>query len=313
LSAEAVTSEIHQGADSGRSVCAVLVVLAAAFLPGSQAASQQAVEVPPPVIEIGEPWRLRAASYGWLMSVGGSLTAKGQAVDVNSSFIDLIQKSDSLIGYMGYFEAARGSVGFFADAVFARLGFSSAALNHRNPAAGLKVSTTANAALTYSMTIIEAAGTIQLQRWAGPSGTATAVDALAGFRLWNQAVDFNLDAVGTADFNRLGFQRGLSFSTTSTGSLTWVDPVVGLRLRHQFTPRQEIVVLGDIGGFGLQSNLTWQAFAGYNAAWQLTGYQLAAVVGFRALGVDYSGGSGASMNSVNLVLYGPVVGGSIRF
>lgn len=291
----------------------MVVALAAALLPGSHAASQQALEVPPPIVEAGEPWRLRAASYGWLMSVGGSLTAKGQAVDVHSSFIDLIQQSNSLIGYMGYFEADKGSVGFFADAVFARLGFASGTLSYRNPLPGLKVSTTANAALTYSMTIIEAAGTYQLRRWVGASGTATAVDALAGFRLWNQTADFNLDVVGTADFSRLGFQRGLGFSTASTGSLTWVDPVVGLRLRHQLTPSQDIVVLGDIGGFGLQSNLTWQAFAGYNAAWQFAGYQLAAVVGFRALGVDYSGGSGSAMNSVNLVLYGPVIGGSIRF
>jgi len=287
--------------------------LAVAVVSWSQAASQQAAEVPPPIVETGEPWRLRAASYGWLMSVGGSLTAKGQAVDVSASFIDLIQKSDSLIGYMGYFEADRGPVGFFADAVFARLGFASGTLGYRNPVPGLKVSTAANAAMTYSMTIIEAAGTYQLRRWVGPSGTATAVDALAGFRLWNQAVDLNLDVVGAADFSRLGFQRGLGFSTASTGSLTWVDPVIGLRLRHQLTPRQEVVVLGDIGGFGLQSNLTWQAFAGYNAAWQFTGFQLAAVVGFRALGVDYSGSSGAAMNTVNLVLYGPVIGGSIRF
>ena len=287
--------------------------LAALLVGGSPAAGQRAGEIGPAPIGEAEPWRLRAATYGWLMNVGGSLTTKGQTVDVNASFIDLMQKSDSLIGYMGYFEAGKGSVGFFADAVFSRLGFASGTMNYRNPVAGLRVSTTANAGLTYSMAIIEAAGTFQLHRWSGAAGAATSLDALAGFRVWNQTVDLNLDVLGTVDFSRLGFQRGIGFSTASSGSLTWLDPVIGLRLRHQFTPSQDIVLLGDIGGFGLQSNLTWQAFAGYNAVWQFTGYQLAAVIGFRALGVDYSSGTGAMSNSVNMVLYGPIIGASIRF
>lgn len=295
----------------------VAAILAAALVHGSPAAGQQAAQptgqTASTTNDDGAPWRLRAASYGWLMNVAGSLTAKGQAVDVDASFIDLVQKSDSLIGYMGYFEANKGTVGFFADAVFSRLGFASGTMSYRNPVAGLKVSTTANTGATYSMAIVEAAGTYELHRWAGTAGTATALDALAGFRFWNQTADVNLDVTGTVDLSRLGFQRGIGFSTASGGNLTWIDPVIGLRLRHQFTPSQDIVLLGDIGGFGLQSNLTWQAFAGYNAVWQLTGYQLAAVVGFRALGVDYSSSAGGAVNSVNLVLYGPIVGGSIRF
>ncbi len=286
--------------------------MVASLVAGWPAAAQQAAEAPAPVDD-PEPWRLRAAVYGWLMNVNGNLTARGQTVDVNASFIDLLQKSDSLTGFMGYFEAGKGRVGFFADAVFARLGFTSNLLNYRNPVAGLKVSTTANAGLTSSMAIIEAAGTYELQRWPGAAGSSTALDALAGFRLWNQTADLNLDVLGTVDFSRLGFQRGFGFSTASSGSLTWVDPVIGLRLRHQFTPTQDIMLMGDIGGFGLQSSLTWQAVAAYNYAWQLAGYQLALVAGFRALGVNYSAISGDPSNGINMVLYGPIVGGSIRF
>jgi hypothetical protein len=70
---------------------------------------------------------------------------------------------------------------------------------------------------------------------------------------------------------------------------------------------------GDIGGFGLQSQLTWQAVATYSYAWQFTGYQLAAVAGYRALAVDYSTGSGANARGANIVLHGPIVGFSVRF
>ncbi len=39
---------------------------------------------------------------------------------------------------------------------------------------------------------------------------------------------------------------------------------VGARLRHQFPPRVESVVRGDIGGFGLQSTFARQAVGAYS-------------------------------------------------
>jgi hypothetical protein len=103
-------------------------------------------------------WRFNAATYGWLMSVSGNFTARGQAVDVDASFIQLFQKSQSLIGFDGYFEANKGPVGFYADLVWAKLGFANSMAAYRNPIAGVKLSATANAALTYSTTIVEAGG-----------------------------------------------------------------------------------------------------------------------------------------------------------
>ena len=277
------------------------------------AAAGEAAQAPSMTASDPEPWRFEAAAYGWLMSASGSATAKGQTVDFDASFIQLMQKSDSLIGYMGYFEADKGRVGFYADLVLAKLGFTGTMLNYRNPIAGLKVSTTANTAATYSLAIIETGGLYELHRWPGSEGSSTALDALVGFRIWNQSLDVNYDVTGTVDFSRLGFQRGVGFSTAGSGNLTWIDPLVGLRLRHQFTPAQKIMVRGDIGGFGLQSTLTWQAVAVYSYAWQFTGYQLVAGIGYRALGVNYSTGSGNAVSAVDLVLHGPLIGAAIRF
>ena len=95
--------------------------------------------------------------------------------------------------------------------------------------------------------------------------------------------------------------------------MQWVDPVLGLRLRHRFTPNQEIFVRGDIGGFGLGSQFSWQAVGVYSYSWQFTGYQVAALLGFRALAVNYSQGSGADTFSMNQILYGPIIGVSFRF
>ena len=86
-------------------------------------------------------WRFRVALYGWAPSVAGSVTARGQTVDVNASFIQILQKSDSLLGYMGYFEADKGKVGFYLDTVWPNLGFASSSTSSGNPVAVLQILT----------------------------------------------------------------------------------------------------------------------------------------------------------------------------
>lgn len=64
----------------------------------------------------------------------------------------------------------------------------------------------------------------------------------------------------------------------------------------------------------LQRSSLWQAFVGYSYAWELEGGQkLAALPGFRALGVNYSSGAGTDAVSFNETFYGPVFGISYRF
>ena len=184
-----------------------------------------------PAVADEDAWRFRAAAYGWAPSMSGNLTARGQTVDVNASFIQILQKSDSLIGFMGYFEADKGPVGFYADLVWAKLGFAAANASLRNPIAGLTLSTSSNTAVTFSMTIVEAGGLYEFARWSGSAGSFTALDGLAGFRYWNNAIDFAYDLDATADFTRLSnllgrdVQLSRSFavarSAAPSGSIPW--------------------------------------------------------------------------------------------
>jgi opacity protein-like surface antigen len=65
-------------------------------------------------------------------------------------------------------------------------------------------------------------------------------------------------------------------------------------------------VLGDVGGFGVGSDLTWQAFGGVsydiNETWSIK-------AGYRALATDYENG-GFRLDAVS---HGPVVGLGVRF
>jgi hypothetical protein len=201
--------------------------------------------------------------------------------------------------------------------VWARLGFDRSTTSYRNPIAGLQISTASNTAVTNSFAIIEAGGLYEIARWPGSPGSFTALDGLLGFRYWNMRVDVNFDFNATLDFTRLSNLLGRdvefsrSFAIAHSGSLDWIDPVIGLRLRHQFTPSQAVMVRGDVGGFGFQSNFEWQAVGVYSYAWQFTGYQLAALIGYRALGVNYT--NTGNNNNVDLVLHGPIIGFSVRF
>lgn len=290
-----------------------MAVAATAFVPMSATASGGDVEIADsPATADPNAWQFRAASYGWLIGVSGTLKARGQAVDVDASFLQLAQKSDSLGAWMGYFEASKGKVGAYADVVWTKLEFSKSAAAYRNPLPGVTLSAQANAAATYAMTIVEMGGVYELAKWGEGRSSFTAVDGVLGFRYWNNSVDLTLDAIGSINIAPLGFERSRGFAIARSGTVQWVDPLVGLRVRHQFTPHQEVFVRGDIGGFGLQNRFAWQAVAAYSYAWNLRGYQLAGAVGYRALGVSTVSGSGLNDNSADLVLYGPIVGLSLR-
>lgn len=293
------------GNDKSWRVAASAIVAA---LLASAAAPAAAEEAPP-----GDGWRFNATAYAWFMSVSGNATARGQTFDVNASFLDIVNNSSSIAAFNGYFEASKGPVGFYADLVWSNLGFPKSASHYRNPVAGLNANSVANAQLSYTMTIVEVGGVYEVSRWSHSPDSFTAADALLGFRYWNNSVAANLDAVMTADLYNLGFERSRDIAVAKSGNLEWVDPVVGFRVRHQFTPNQTASLRGDVGGFGLGSVFSWQAIAAYAYSWQFEGYKLAAALGYRALATSYTTGSGLETRGIDLMLHGPLIGFSIKF
>jgi len=290
-----------------RTACALLLATILASIHPVAAAE-------PPAAPDPEAWRFTIAPYAWAVGITGSVKVRNQTIDTNASTIDLLQKSDSLIGLMTYIEADKGRAGVYTDFVFAKLGFGASQTNYRNPIAGLKITTTANAALTYQLFIIEVGGLYELFHWpSSTQGSFTALDGLAGFRYWNNSINATFDATANINFSDLHIDRSFGIAVARSDVIQWVDPVIGLRLRHQFTPRQQVFVRGDVGGFGLGSQFAWQAVAAYSYSWQYTGYDIAAAIGFRALGVNYAQGGGVDALAINEIYYGPIIGVSFRF
>jgi hypothetical protein len=42
-------------------------------------------------------WQFDFTPYAWLIGVNGNATARGRTVDINASFVDIVEESDSIM------------------------------------------------------------------------------------------------------------------------------------------------------------------------------------------------------------------------
>ncbi len=213
---------------------------------------------------------------------------------------------------MSYAEARHGRMFLFNDIVYAKLAGSSdfaASRNRRLTSLSLGAEIEAD---VEQLTVELGAG-YALGQW-GTAGTTgfTALDVFAGARYWRQEVDLSVDV--SADLNILGLAISGNRAFARSGAVDWVDPFIGARLSHQLAPGEEIVLRGDIGGFGAGSDFTWQAIATYNRhLCDFAGMPIDAYLGYRAISVDYQQGSGLKEYEYDVIQHGPVVGLTSHF
>jgi hypothetical protein len=262
-------------------------------------------------------WQFNFTPYGWLPWLSGDMVVKGRAFDVAVDPIQIIDALDwsTLPLWMSYAEARRGRLSLFNDIVYTQLSGSGGFTG--SVSRGIADATfRANVKADYQLAIVEAGGAYEI--WSsgsqGSSGS-TALDVLAGARYWHQDVDVSANLTGTVALDGpVGVTISKNRAIASSGSVDWVDPFIGARVRRQLSPGQEIVLRGDVGGFGAGSQFTWQAIATYNWLLGVThGIPVDGYVGFRALSADYSQGSGTSRFEFDNVIYGPVIGATMRF
>lgn len=122
------------------------------------------------------------------------------------------------------------------------------------------------------------------------------LEAGVGMRLnsFNSEVNILRNTVG-------GGTQPLGASITNT----WVDPIIVARFTHEID-KWLFTVRGDLGGFGIGSEFTWQT-QGY------VGYRFSKLfqtsIGYRAIGINYDNGSGAERFRYDMITFGP----NIRF
>ena len=301
---------------------------------------------PRPQTQLVEPfappnqWQFSFTPYGWMTSVNGNATARGHTVDIDESFFEIVEKSDSLMALMGYFEARKGPFALFTDVVWEDLTFDGqrrfdinrtvsgnpfARLPDFNVTIKANLDIKANAQVDYQSTIVQSGVAYEIAKWGSSPASYTALDVLGGARYWNQELDISLRVAGTltadvqADFKRLGLsvrrqvKRSAATAIARSGDLEWVDPFVGARIRHQIAADKELMLEGDVGGFGAGSDFSWQVVGTYGFDVHCIETPVHIVIGYRALAVDFSENGRFGRNGVDDVQHGPVVGVKFRW
>ena len=287
-----------------KSIAPVLVMVL--MLCGSAAYSQTAQPPEPKAATPAESkWKVEVAPYFWMAGLKGDLTIKGIDASVNASFSDIW--SNLKFGGMARVEARNDKWGIFLDTTYLKLEPSvGGTRSFTGPLGRRTAELLAGADLTMEQWTLELGGAYQLAKI--PVGEDKErimyLDLLAGGRYWYLSADIDIKAALATNNNLI--TRNIS----QGGSKEWIDPFVGLRTRIQLSKNLMLVLRGDIGGFSVGSQFSWNA-SGY------LGYSVSEMVnlwaGYRALGVNYHDGSGDNKFVYDVTFQGPVGGVGFQF
>jgi hypothetical protein len=208
---------------------------------------------------------------------------------------------------MGDVEARNGPFALMGNVVWTSIGFERNDVRTRTPAPGVTTTVGRALGLDIEMAIAEVGAANEVARFG-----ALAIDVLGGARYWYQEADLSLDVTAAVQVGDLEVAGARAFARS--GSVDWLDPVIGARVRYTVAPGHELWLRGDIGGFGVGSDFSWQAIGAYG--FELGTYQgitFSGVIGYRALYVDYVQGEGRQRYEFDMLQHGPVLGLSAWF
>jgi hypothetical protein len=309
-----------------RAICAVVSLLSGSTLVsktalsadlGSPSLPQEALIPVAPDAQ----WSVQATSYGWLPFLNGDITVRGRtaSIDIDPFQVlgHLTDRGGHIPAWMSYIEARKGPISFYNDIFYATLGLSGSDV--RTPRGRVDIG--ASLGLEYEQAVVEAGAAYEIVRWVSDGGSlkdqgafarTTAIDVFAGARYWHQQMNLQLALSAALDTGGLVISGNRAIARS--GNVDWVDPLVGLRLRHQLAPGQEIVVRGDVGGFDAGSKFSWQAIAAYSYEIAVRdGITYTSNIGYRALDVDYEKGEGRRRYEYNVLQHGPILGLTVGF
>lgn len=224
----------------------------------------------------GKDWNFELAPlYLWAISIDGDIGIRGRTASADITFEDVWDNLNAVFT-LRFSSLYNNKFGVLVDYNYLDLGNE-------------KLTDTVNAEASFKSQILNLAGIYRMHS----SGKHT-WDGVAGIRYTD------LDA--TIDLNNLGARV--------SGDQDWVDPIVGARYAFSFNDRWSLRLYGDIGGFGVSSDLTWQALG-------LVDFQpwknVAIVAGYRAIYTDYETGSAEDRFTYDATVHGPVVGIDFRW
>lgn len=256
----------------------IALMLAVAAYPA--VAGTQIVEAPRllETPESSSAWWMTITPYGWVTATDGDMGVAGRVAPVDISFSDTLENLD--LAFMLALECGFDRWVFGLDGLYGALSSS----------AGLPAIAAPYDRATINFDQFFGRVHAGYQVLADDSVTLTAFVG-ARYTYFSTDIDFTGGGVPTLSVD---------------GSKGWFDPVIGMHGSWEINNRWFLHGGGDIGGFGVNSDLIWQANVGL-------GYRftdsVSGLVGYRGIGVDYTDGGFV----VDTISHGPIIGVSLKF
>ena len=243
------------------------------------AAGQQAE---PPASTTSDRWTITVAPYLWAAAMDGNATVAGIKSDVDVPVEDVLK--DLSFGAMLAVDVEKGRFGIGFNGLFARVSPDS-------KVGDIKFDVTSDSG---QLAILPFYRLVEWQYGTSSSGAPLrlVVAPEAGFRFTYMRTEIDVHPGRTVD-----------------GSESWVDPLIGSRIGLELTDHWGIIGEGNLGGFEVGSDFTWnaQAYLGYE--FSLFGRPTTLLVGYRALYQDYHHRD----FEWDVTMHGPVIGTAVRF
>jgi hypothetical protein len=248
-----------------------LAFFTAVFLFSSFLFAQDSVQQ---VSATNQKWQFRVEPYLLLPNMQGQTGVSGLPLaEIDASTGDIF--GSLKMGGMLYFEATKGKWSIASDLLFMNL--------EKDIQPSVVIS---GGEVNAKQLGWELAGLRRLNNW---------LEVGAGALLNSLQIDMDISRK---------MAGGETLNQTGSQSKTWVDPMLIARLATN--PAQKVTgqFRGEIGGFGIGSDLAWQLQA--VAAYRFSKlFDLSA--GYRAISLDYSSGDGNKAFVYDVVTHGPLI------
>ena len=198
--------------------------------------------------EAAENWKFRVAPYLWTAGISGEIGPSAMPSAVDVDFSDYVEFID--IGVAGSVEAIhKGGWFFFAEGMYSEL-----SMDGRTP-----------------------------------MGAEVGVESKMAYATvaFGKSVFKNVELYGGGRYLYNSVAIDLGPGLGGEGSQDWVDPIIGFRVRGDVNEKVFLRLAMDVGGFGVNSDLTYAMAANIN--YQLTD-TWTSIFGYRALDIDYDKG-----------------------
>jgi hypothetical protein len=218
-----------------------------------------------------DDWEFTFTSYLWLPSINADSTISNINTSVELSVRDIVDNFDDIFGIAGRFEIWDDRLGFLLDGFYVT---ASGDFQITRPILDVE------ADVDIGLTLIQGSFSYRTDKMPLGSGggwPAIWFEPFVGLRFTDLTQDIEVKVSGRGPL-------GLRFGRDLGGSKFFLDPVLGVGIPFQVMEKLAMTVRGDVGGFGVGSDLSSICYAGIDyRPWKMASFQ----AGYQGYYLDY--------------------------